>query len=99
MYHAKQAKPEKDRKDLQKIATEFGINHNTLNNYFKGVRPISLANRDRQKLSIQKENILVNLIITSANQGIPLTYKDIELYANELIMKIHGPGTPGVGEN
>ena len=98
-YRAEQTKPVKERKGLRKIAEEFGVNHNTLNAHYKGVESISVANQEKQKLSIQEEEILVKLIITSADWGVPLTQDDIKCYANELIKQIHSSDSPGVGKN
>ena len=96
VYKKEQDKPKSLRRGLRKVAEEFGISHSTLHSRYTGIRSISKANSDKQKLTVHEEETLVDVICTSSDWGIPLSSEEIIVYANELIKKVHdGVGPVG----
>ncbi|KAF9495919.1 hypothetical protein BDN71DRAFT_1377900, partial [Pleurotus eryngii] len=72
----------------------------TLQRLKHGGKSMSTFNVSKQLLSSAKEKVLVNLILESADHGIPLTCNNIHDYVDTIIKKHNGEGSSsGVGVN
>ena len=97
-YTKEKEKPISERRGVRKIGEEFGVNYRTLSNLSKpGAQSISDFNATKKKLSTAEEDVLVKLIIESADRGFPLTHPIIISHANEIIEAREGPDFVPVG--
>lgn len=91
-YQLELAKPPELRDSLRTIANQFpGISYTTLWRKVKGGRSIQEFNVSKQLLTTAEEEVLVQLIETSADWSNPLTYDEIARFANEILQKHNGP--------
>jgi hypothetical protein len=96
-YLREQLKPEKARRGLRPIAAKHGINHKTLSNLANGKQSMSAFNASKKKLSDEEERVLVDLVLESADRGLPLTRSALRATANAIIKGCDGESYTPVG--
>lgn len=98
MYKAEMAKPPDVRIGLRSIANQFpGVAYVTLWRRIQGKQSIQDFNASRQKLTRAEEEVLTQLIETSADWSNPLSYKEIARYAVEILRKREGDESMEIG--
>lgn len=83
---------------LHQVAEIHRVIYTTLSNRVKGRKSILDFNTSKQKISIQMENTLVNLINLSSDQSYPFTHSEIEKHANRLLLAKHDNRYEPVGK-
>lgn len=81
----------------RKIASMFGVTMGTLRNRVNGGRSIIEVNAAKQKLSVNDEKQLTELLQLSSDRGLPFTSDEIRQAANALLRARHGPFFEPVG--
>ncbi|KAJ7236761.1 hypothetical protein C8J57DRAFT_959952, partial [Mycena rebaudengoi] len=66
----------------------------TLGNLVNGGESMASFNTSKWNLGHNKEHVLVDFICESADRGLPMTYKNIELHPNAIIAGREDPGQP-----
>ena len=98
MYKNEMAKPPELRIGLRSIADQFpGVSYVTLWRRIQGKQSIRDFNALKQKLTTAEEEVLTQLIETSANWSNPLSYKEIAQYANEILRRREGDDSAAIG--
>lgn len=99
-YRQEQTKPDSEpRKGIRYFAKRFGVSKSTLGRAIEGKLTRSAFSESRQKLTPVQERVLVDFITESADRGFPLVHRQIEEYANELLIRAQGPDAEPVGKS
>ncbi len=98
-YHCEQAKPDGMRKlGYRPIADKYGISSTTLHSLVNGRPSMSAFNASKRKLTYAEERVLVDFILESSDQAIPLSLSNIAVHANGILGGRKEPVEP-VGES
>ena len=98
-YKIEQKKANGLHRGLSKIASLYNVNHNTLYNQLHGKQSIIEHNSKKQKLGVEEEATLVNLVLKCLDWGIPLLHKEIIQYTNHILQRIHPAKDVEVGDS
>ena len=98
-YTFEQSKPKCERESLRDVALRFHVNHNTLNNHYKGRPTKSAFVAMRQKLTPAEENTLVEYALACSDRGFPITHSQLVTFANEILEARIGSDYEPVGKN
>ena len=87
-YKRELEQPPELRLGLRRIAEQYpGVAYSTLWRRTQGQRTIQEFNASKQKLTSAEEEVLVQLIETSADWSNPLTHASIAEFANEILRR------------
>ncbi|KAJ3566248.1 hypothetical protein NPX13_g7210 [Xylaria arbuscula] len=70
---------------LRKASREYGVPRTTLQDRIMGVRPKTIAYRDRQKLSVVQEDTLARWVTTQSSLGQHPDHQELRRYALEML--------------
>ena len=76
-YNAGLMLPKVLRDGYCKIAAQYGVAPVNLAYLIKGTTTLSMFNMTKHSLSPEEETMLLNYVLESADQGFPLTHRNI----------------------
>jgi len=78
-----------DMLSVRSVVEIFGVPHTTLHDRMNGVQPKAITNAAKSHFSDAETEVLISLIMTSAERGFPLTINSLCDTANYILLAKH----------